>query len=122
MRLNPNAGARHLTLARDVPAPITGIAEAVALAAARGPAMLPPGIADVVLRLAFGRGALLPAVESANESSMLLDPGARRALRVVHTPRPVVRREKRQPREAPSQHPSVNAGMMKLVSRTLEQD
>ncbi len=57
MRLKANAGPRHLTLAPAAPAPMIGIADAVALAAARGPGSLPPGIATAVLRLAFGRGA-----------------------------------------------------------------
>lgn len=86
MRLNPNPRRRHLTLEHDkqrpvagrvsfallgpqaplagariqavdpLPREVVGIAEAVARAAAYGPGVLPPGVTDAVLRLAFGRG------------------------------------------------------------------
>ena len=57
-----------------------GIAEAVARAATYGPGVLPPGIADAVLRLAFGRGVEIPAEQDA-VAGTAPQPGERENLR-----------------------------------------
>ena len=105
MRLNPSVRARHLRLEPGNPLPDTrreadplprqylGIAEAVARAAAQGPGVLPPGIAHAVLRLAFGSGAALPVDRDMTNAS-----GVSTAPRLVRTPRPLRRREEREPR------------------------
>jgi hypothetical protein len=77
MRLTPAGRRKGLTVVQhqqrqvvgrvrlDQPRHVVGLAESVARAVTSGPGVLPTGIADAVLRLAFGRGAEISAEEDA---------------------------------------------------------
>ncbi|MFL5559842.1 MAG: hypothetical protein ACJ79K_00055 [Gemmatimonadaceae bacterium] len=98
MRLTRDGRRKGLTLVPSLPRQrhVVGIAESVARAVTLGPGVLPVGIADAVLRLAFGRGAgLAPVVDGADgepaaedENGHLLDFLRARAARIPVTGQP----------------------------------